>query len=274
MIEKLQGTHRPQALILAPTRELANQVAEEIESFQTGKDLRVLSIYGGQSYTIQISALKKGVDIVVGTPGRVIDHLDRGSLKLDSLEYFILDEADEMLNMGFIDDIETIFKKANPDKKVLLFSATMPKEILSVAKKYMGNYQLVSVKNDQMTTTQTSQIYFEVQEEDKLNALCRIIDVEPDFYGIVFCKTKLDVDFVTGKLMERGYQAHGLHGDILQKQRETILDQFKNKTAKILVATDVAARGIDVNDITHVINYALPQEIERYVHRVGRTGRA
>ena len=274
LIEKLQGTHRPQALILAPTRELANQVAEEIESFQTGKELRVLSIYGGQSYTIQISALKKGVDIIVGTPGRVIDHLDRGSLKLDSLEYFILDEADEMLNMGFIDDIETIFKKANPDKKVLLFSATMPKEILSVAKKYMGNYQLVSVKNDQMTTTQTSQIYFEVQEEDKLNALCRIIDVEPDFYGIVFCKTKLDVDFVTGKLMERGYQAHGLHGDILQKQRETILDQFKNKTAKILVATDVAARGIDVNDITHVINYALPQEIERYVHRVGRTGRA
>jgi Superfamily II DNA and RNA helicases len=274
LIEKLQGTHRPQALILAPTRELANQVAEEIESFQTGKELRVLSIYGGQSYTIQISALKKGVDIIVGTPGRVIDHLDRGSLKLDSLEYFILDEADEMLNMGFIDDIETIFKKANPDKKVLLFSATMPKEILSVAKKYMRNYQLVSVKNDQMTTTQTSQIYFEVQEEDKLNALCRIIDVEPDFYGIVFCKTKLDVDFVTGKLMERGYQAHGLHGDILQKQRETILDQFKNRTAKILVATDVAARGIDVNDITHVINYALPQEIERYVHRVGRTGRA
>ena len=179
-----------------------------------------------------------------------------------------------MLNMGFIDDIETIFKKANPNTNVLLFSATMPKEILRVAKKYMGDYQLISVKNEQMTTTQTSQIYFEVNEKDKLNALCRIIDVEPDFYGIIFCKTKLDVDYVVRKLIEKGYHAQGLHGDVLQKQRETILAQFKDKTTKVLVATDVAARGIDINDITHVINYALPQDIESYVHRVGRTGRA
>lgn len=204
----------------------------------------------------------------------MIDHLERGTLDLSQISNFILDEADEMLNMGFIDDIETIFKKANPDKNVLLFSATMPKEILRVAKKYMGDYELVSVKNEQMTTSQTSQIYFEVHEQDKLNALSRIIDVEPEFYGIIFCKTKLDVDFVVRKLIEKGYQAQGLHGDVLQKQRETILSQFKDKTTKVLVATDVAARGIDVNDITHVINYALPQDIESYVHRVGRTGRA
>lgn len=218
-----------------------------------------------------MAGLKKGADIIVGTPGRVIDHLDRGSLNLSQISHFILDEADEMLNMGFIEDIETIFKKANPEKNVLLFSATMPKEILRVAKKYMGDYELIAVKNEQMTTAQTSQIYFEVNEQDKLNALCRIIDVEPDFYGIVFCKTKLDVDFLVRKLLERGYQTQGLHGDVLQKQRESILSQFKEKTIKILIATDVAARGIDVNDITHVINYALPQDIESYVHRVGRT---
>lgn len=274
LIEKLTPTGKPQALILAPTRELANQVAEEIASFQSEKGLKILAVYGGQSYSLQISALKKGVDIIVGTPGRIIDHLERKTLDLSQLSNFILDEADEMLNMGFIDDIETIFKKANPNTNVLLFSATMPKEILRVAKKYMGDYQLISVKNEQMTTTQTSQIYFEVNEKDKLNALCRIIDVEPDFYGIIFCKTKLDVDYVVRRLIEKGYQAQGLHWDVLQKQRETILSQFKDKTTKILVATDVAARGIDINDITHVINYALPQDIESYVHRVGRTGRA
>ena len=273
LIEKLTSTGKPQALILTPTRELANQVAEEIASFQSEKGLKILAVYGGQSYSLQISALKKGVDIIVGTPGRIIDHLERKTLDLSQLSNFILDEADEMLNMGFIDDIETIFKKANPNTNVLLFSATMPKEILRVAKKYMGDYQLISVKNEQMTTTQTSQIYFEV-EKDKLNALCRIIDVEPDFYGIIFCKTKLDVDYVVRRLIEKGYQAQGLHGDVLQKQRETILSQFKDKTTKVLVATDVAARGIDINDITHVINYALPQDIESYVHRVGRTGRA
>ena len=274
LIEKLTPIGKPQALILTPTRELANQVAEEIASFQSEKGLKILAVYGGQSYSLQISALKKGVDIIVGTPGRVIDHLERKTLDLSQLSNFILDEADEMLNMGFIDDIETIFKKANPNTNVLLFSATMPKEILRVAKKYMGDYELISVKNEQMTTTQTSQIYFEVNEKDKLNALCRIIDVEPDFYGIIFCKTKLDVDYVVRRLIEKGYQAQGLHGDVLQKQRETILSQFKDKTTKILVATDVAARGIDINDITHVINYALPQDIESYVHRVGRTGRA
>ncbi len=274
LIEKLTPSKNPQALILVPTRELANQVADEIQSFQSEKTLKILPIYWGQSYSIQLSALKKGVDIIVGTPGRILDHLDRGVLRLDQLSYLILDEADEMLNMGFIDDIETIFKASNAEKSVLLFSATMPREILQVAKKYMGNYELVAVKNEQMTTTQTNQIYFEVNEKDKFEALCRIADVESDFYAIVFCKTKLDVDFLAGKLIERGYQAQGLHGDIQQKQREQILKHFKQKTTRILIATDVAARGIDVNDITHVINYSLPQDIESYVHRVGRTGRA
>jgi ATP-dependent RNA helicase DeaD len=193
---------------------------------------------------------------------------------LGQISYLILDEADEMLNMGFIEDIEKIFQQTNDDKKVLLFSATMPKAILQVAKKYMGEYKLVEVKTAQMTTTQTTQIYFEVRESDKFEALCRIIDLEPDFYGIVFCKTKLDCDFVTTKLNERGYQALGLHGDVQQKQREKILKSFKEHSSTILVATDVAARGIDVNDITHVINYSLPQDTESYVHRVGRTGRA
>jgi ATP-dependent RNA helicase DeaD len=193
---------------------------------------------------------------------------------LQQISYLILDEADEMLNMGFIDDIETIFQQTNEEKKVLLFSATMPKAILKVATTYMGDYQLVSVKTSQLTTTQTTQRYFEVRESDKFEALCRIIDIEPAFYGIIFCKTKLDCDFLTTKLNERGYQAQGLHGDIQQKQREKILKSFKDKQSIILVATDVAARGIDVNDITHVINYSLPQDTDSYVHRVGRTGRA
>lgn len=274
MIEKFKHEDFIQAVILTPTRELAIQVAEEIKSFQSKQELNIVSIYGWQSYDIQIRALKKGADIVVGTPGRVMDHLKRRTLKLGNIKYFILDEADEMLNMGFIDDIETIFKQTNPEKRVLLFSATMPREILSVAKKYMGDYDLVSIKKTQLTTTQTQQFYIQVQERDKLEALCRFMDKEDDFYGIVFCKTKSDADHVFAKLHERGYSAQALHGDIQQKQRENILKLFKNKKVKILIATDVAARGIDVNDITHVINFSLPQDPESYVHRIGRTGRA
>ena len=276
LIEKLtrKTDGKVQALILTPTRELALQVAEEIKSFQSQKDLEIVAIYGGQSYEIQNRALKKGADIVVGTPGRVMDHLQRKTLKLENISYFILDEADEMLNMGFIDDIETIFKQTNPEKRVLLFSATMPKEILSVAKKYMGDYDLVAVKNQQLTTTQTEQFFIQIADRDKLEALCRIMDKESDFYGIVFCKTKMDADHVFAKLHEKGYSVQALHGDVQQKQRENILKLFKAKKTKILVATDVAARGIDVNDITHVINFSLPQDPESYVHRIGRTGRA
>lgn len=274
LIDGLKHENHIQALILVPTRELAIQVAEEINSLQYPKNLSIVAIYGGQSYEIQNRALKKGIDIVVGTPGRVMDHLNRKTLKIEEIKYFILDEADEMLNMGFIDDIETIFKQTNPDKRVLLFSATMPRGILSVAKKYMGEYDLVAIKKNENVTALTEQFYIQIGERDKLEALCRIMDKEDDFYGIVFCKTKLDVDHVFARLHEKWYSTQALHGDVQQKQRENILKLFKTKKTKILVATDVAARGIDVNDISHVINFWLPQDPESYVHRIGRTWRA
>lgn len=275
LVEKITS-HKPhaQALILTPTRELAVQVAEEIYSLSANKDIKVLPIYGGQAYSIQLKNLKSGIDIVVGTPWRIIDHLENKKLDISKLSYLILDEADEMLNMGFIEDIDKILSFANKDKATMFFSATMPNEILRVAKKYMPDYELVQVKKDQQTTTQTDQIYFEVNDRDKLEALTRIMDIEHDFYGIIFCKTKLDVDFVSSRLSQRGYNAEWIHGDIEQRQREKILDRFKKKFSMTLVATDVAARGIDVNDVTHVINYSLPWDPESYIHRVGRTGRA
>lgn len=264
-----------QAIVLTPTRELAIQVAEELNSLKGNKKLEIFPVYGGQSIDQQLRKLKKGVSIVVGTPGRVIDHIDRKSLNLNAIKYLILDEADEMLNMGFVEDVERILKDTNEDKSMLFFSATMPKEILTIAKKYMRkNMKIMEVKKEQLTTNLTDQIYFEVSEGDKFEALSRIIDVEKEFYGIIFCRTKLDVDEVTNKLMDRGYDAEGLHGDISQYQRERVLSKFKRKSINILVATDVAARGIDVNDLTHVINYSLPQDPESYVHRIGRTGRA
>lgn len=273
MIDKSNGNIR--AIVLAPTRELAIQVAEEINSFATGRKLKIVPVYGGQSIELQIRQLKKGVDIVVGTPGRVQDLIDRKILKLDKLEYFILDEADEMLNMGFVEDIEKILESTNKDKRMLFFSATMPKEILKIAQNHMRkDYKILKVETKELTTNLTDQIYFEVKQKDKFEALCRIIDLEPDFYGIVFCRTKNDVNELTGKLNDRGYDAGELHGDITQKHREVTLNRFKARKLSILVATDVAARGIDVNDLTHVVNYAIPQEAESYVHRIGRTGRA
>ena len=203
-----------------------------------------------------------------------MDHLGRKTLDLKDISYFILDEADEMLDMGFIDDIQTIFKETNPDKKVLLFSATMPKEVLQIAKKYIGEYELVEAKSTDTTWENTDQAYFEVNERDKFELLRRIMDTEPGFYGIIFCHTKADVDGLVSKLNDEWYSAEGLHGDLAQKQREHFLQRFKDKKVNILVATDIAARGIDVNDVTHVINYAIPQNAERYTHRIGRTGRA
>jgi ATP-dependent RNA helicase DeaD len=263
-----------QAIVLTPTRELAIQVAEEINSLKGRKKIRVMPVYGGQAITHQLRGLRQGVDIVVGTPGRILDHIKRKTLRLDAISHFVLDEADEMLNMGFIDDIETILKATNTDKTTLLFSATMPREILNIAKRYMREYDVVSVGKQEMTTQLTDQIYFEVNESDKFEALCRIIDMAEEFFGIVFCRTKNDVDQTAGRLMDRGYDTEGLHGDISQVQREKILNKFKKHHINILVATDVAARGIDINDLTHVINYALPQDPESYVHRIGRTGRA
>ncbi len=263
-----------QALILVPTRELAIQVSEEISSLKGDKNIKVVPIYGGQSINQQLRRLKEGVHIVVGTPGRVIDHLNRKTLKLGGIEHLILDEADEMLNMGFIEDMEEIMKHTNPAKRTLLFAATMPGRIKDLAHKYMDGYELLTAKKEQLTTNLTEQIYFEVKASDKFETLCRIIDIEDDFYGLVFCRTKRGVDSVVTHLVDRGYDAEAIHGDISQAQRERSLGNFRKQRVNILIATDVAARGIDVINLTHVINYSLPQDPDSYVHRIGRTGRA
>ncbi len=275
IIEKITpGNGVVQAVILAPTRELAIQVAEEMNSFTGSRRISILPIYGGQSIDTQLRRLRRGVEIVVGTPGRVIDHIKRGTLKLGNVDFFILDEADEMLNMGFIEDIETIFSATPKEKRTMLFSATMPKRIQILARKYMQDYELLKVETKNLTTDLTDQIYFEVHEDSKLEALSRIIDIEEEFYALVFCRTRNKTDDVARKLSDRGYDVAALHGDITQHQREKILNSFKKGRIKILVATDVAARGIDVEELTHVINYSIPQNPEAYIHRIGRTGRA
>jgi len=263
-----------QAIVVVPTRELAIQVAQEINSLKGNKNFVITPIYGGQSIDQQFRRLQKGVDIVVGTPGRIIDHLHRKTLQLDNISHLVLDEADEMLNMGFIDDMEEIMKHTNKDKRTFLFSATMPPKIKDLAHKYLDGYIFLTVKNADITPNLTDQIYFEVKAADRLEALCRIIDFEVNFYGLIFCRTKRDVDKLTAKLQDRSYDAEAIHGDISQAKREHILNKFKQKKINILVATDVAARGIDVDELSHVINYALPQDPELYVHRIGRTGRA
>ena len=274
ILETVEADKTVKALILAPTRELANQVADEIYSLKGKKDIRVLAVYGGASIENQIKKLKSGVDIVVGTPGRVMDLMRKKVLKVNNLDYFVLDEADEMLNMGFLEDIELILEETNDEKKMLFFSATMPKAIMDIAKKFMDDYKLLKVKKQELTTDLTEQIYYEVKQEDKFEALCRVLDYTQDFYGIVFCRTKSEVDDVTNRLKARNYDAECIHGDITQGLRQKALDLFKKKVLTILVATDVAARGIDVSNLTHVINYSIPQEAESYVHRIGRTGRA
>ena len=275
MIQELRSdNHCPRALVLVPTRELAIQVATEIDSFRTETYPRTTTVYGGASIVEQLRKLRSGVEIVVGTPGRVIDHLERRSLDLSKIEYFILDEADEMLNMGFIEDIEAIFGKANPEARILMFSATMPRQILSIASNFMGDYEIVEEEARPEEAVLTDQYYWIVREDDKTEALVRLIDSVPEFYGLVFCQTKADTDAVAKELDERHYQAAALHGDIAQSQREKILGRFRTKKTMVLVATDVAARGIDIEGLTHVINYALPFDGPTYTHRIGRTGRA
>jgi ATP-dependent RNA helicase DeaD len=275
LLEKLsKNAKHVQALILTPTRELAIQVSEEINSFKGKRKLQIIPVYGGQSITDQLRRLERGVDIVVGTPGRISDHIKRKSLILDQVSFVILDEADEMLNMGFIDDVEDILRHTNPARRTLLFSATMPDRIVAVAKHHMREYKVIAAQKGGLTVDLTDQIYFEVSESDKFESMCRIIDMEKDFYGLIFCRTKVGVDELSNRLNDRGYESEAIHGDLSQSQRERILDKFKKRRASILVATDVAARGIDVSDLTHVINYSLPQDPEAYVHRIGRTGRA
>ncbi|GAB6101362.1 DEAD/DEAH box helicase [Thermococcus atlanticus] len=273
LIEMIDEMERSvQAIILTPTRELALQVADEIKSLRGRKRIRVFAVYGGQPIGPQIRALERGVHIVVGTPGRVLDHLRRGTLRLDGIRYFILDEADRMLDMGFIDDIKTILRETPEDKRVLMFSATMPREIIRLAKRYMGDYELIKTSEDELVPELVEHEYVEVVPARKLSLLKDILD--EGFYGIVFCQTKRETRELAGKLARAGYPAEALNGDMTQRARESTFWRFKRRKTKILVATDVAARGIDVREITHVVNYSLPQNPDAYIHRIGRTGRA
>ena len=262
-----------QGVVLAPTRELAIQVAKEIDSL-AWNGIKTCLVYGGQQITREMDNLRKKPQIVIGTPGRMKDHLNRGSIKLDNLKYFVLDEADEMLNIGFREEIEEILSHTNKDKKVLLFSATLPKVIMNIVKNYMGEYDLVSVVNWNINNALIEQRYYSVRPSDKTNALLKILDIENPFYGIVFCRTKRDVDGLVETLSAKGFKADWVHGDIEQKRRERILQNFKDKKFSILVATDVAARGLDVDNLTHVVNFCLPEKAENYTHRIGRTWRA
>lgn len=275
LIQRLRGeSDHVRALILEPTRELAVQTCREMDSFSDNGKPTNCVVYGGASIMEQIRSLKKGADIVTGTPGRVQDLIERKKLDLSKIEYFILDEGDEMLDMGFIDDIENIFANANPDSRILLFSATMPAPILKIAQKFMGEYEIVEEEGIVEEALLIDQKYWVLREGDKVEALVRLIDSNPDFYGLVFTQTKSDADMVSRRLDEKGYEAAALHGDIPQSQREKILARFRSKKTRILVATDVAARGIDISGLSHVVNYSLPFDASTYVHRIGRTGRA
>ncbi|MFW5704371.1 MAG: DEAD/DEAH box helicase [Nanoarchaeota archaeon] len=268
------GNKFPQAIILAPTRELALQVTSELDMFCAGKKLNILTIYGGASINNQIKELRKGIDIVVGTPGRVVDLLKRKELVLKQAKYFVLDEADEMLKMGFIEDIEFILDSSCKQRKVYLFSATMPQRIKQLSKKYMKDQEIIEAKKKQEVSSLIEQIFYKAKQSEKFTALRRIIDAQSFFYGIVFCRTKSDVDNVTASLKKSGHEVDCIHGDIVQNKREKILAKFREMKINILVATDVAARGIDVANLTHVINYNLPEDSLTYTHRIGRTGRA
>lgn len=265
----------PQVLVLAPTRELAIQVAEAFQTYAKHmKGFHVLPIYGGQDYGTQLRPLKRGVHIVVGTPGRVMDHMRRGTLKLDALDCLVLDEADEMLRMGFIDDVEWILEQIPEKRQIVLFSATMPIQIRKIAKKYLQDPEQVTIKNKTATVETTHQRYWMVSGAHKLDALTRILEAENHDAVLIFVRTRISTVELAEKLQARGYAAVALNGDLQQKQRERTLAQLKSGKLDILVATDVAARGLDVDRISHVINYDIPNETEAYIHRIGRTGRA
>ncbi len=269
------GQKTPQALVLAPTRELALQVCEAFERYSSHlRGVHVLPVYGGQGYGTQLSALRRGVHIVVGTPGRIMDHLEKGTLDLSQLKYLVLDEADEMLKMGFAEDVETILADTPDDKQIALFSATMPAQIRRLSGTYLHEPEEITIKGKTTTSANTTQRYLMVSYPQKIDALTRILEVE-NFEGmIVFVRTKNETETLAEKLRARGYSATAISGDVPQAQRERTVEQLKNGKLDILVATDVAARGLDVDRISHVINYDIPIDTESYVHRIGRTGRA
>jgi len=275
IIEKLDPKIRAtQALVLTPTRELAVQVAEAFQSYSKYLRVSVLPVYGGQPIERQLRALERGVQVVVGTPGRVLDHIRRKTLQLAPVKTVILDEADEMLNMGFIEDIETILKETSESRQTALFSATMPAPIAALARRYMHDAKRITVASEQKTVSQIRQIYYEVGKRDKLEVLTRILDYELPTAAIIFCRTKLEVDSLGQRLTARAFAAETLHGDLNQVQRDRVMARFRSGQMELLIATDVAARGLDVEHVSHVINYDLPLEVESYVHRIGRTGRA
>lgn len=276
ILEKVDTkVNKVQSLVLCPTRELAVQVAEELRKLaKYKKGVNILAIYGGQPIDRQIMALRKGIQIVIGTPGRIIDHLNRHTLKLDNTKLVVIDEADEMLDMGFIEDIETILKNLPAERQTALFSATMPQDILNLTRKYQQNPQIIRVVHKEMTVPNIEQIYYEVKEKNKPEILTRLVDMYNPRLSLVFCNTKRRVDELVPMLQARGYSTEGLHGDMRQSQRDRVMSSFRKGSIDILVATDVAARGIDVDDIEAVFNYDVPQDEEYYVHRIGRTARA
>ncbi|WP_391117894.1 MULTISPECIES: DEAD/DEAH box helicase [unclassified Psychrobacillus] len=275
MIEKID-TKNPniQALIIAPTRELAIQVSEELYKLGYDKKVRLLSVYGGQEIGRQIRALKNKPQVIVGTPGRILDHINRRTLKLDQVQTLILDEADEMLNMGFIEDINTILESVPAERQTLLFSATMPGPIRKIAERFMKDPVEVKIKSKEMTVENIEQFYVKATDREKFDVLSRILNVHQPELAIIFGRTKRRVDELAHALSIRGYLAEGIHGDLSQAKRMSVLKQFKSNKIDILVATDVAARGLDISGVTHVYNFDIPQDPESYVHRIGRTGRA
>ena len=273
VIQRIQSDHRGvQALVMTPTRELAIQVSEELSKIGRLKRLKTLPVYGGQPIDRQIRALRSGVQVVIGTPGRLLDHIRRQTIRLDHIRFLVLDEADEMLDMGFVEDMEEIMRHLPEERQTLLFSATMPASIRNLSKRYMKDPATVTISRENLTVPLIDQYYYETK--DKLDGLCLVLDAEVSGKLIVFCRTKKGVDELASSLESRGYMADGLHGDLSQNQRDRVMKRFREGKSDILVATDVAARGLDIDNITHVVNYDIPQDPESYVHRIGRTGRA
>ena len=266
---------KTQAIVLCPTRELCLQITKDIESYSKYyKTINTTAVYGGANISTQINSLRKGSQIIIGTPGRVIDLIKRKVLKLKSIEFIILDEADEMLNMGFKEDLDFILAETPVQKQTLLFSATMPLEVMRISKNYMVNPKTIEIASRNEGTKNVEHHYYLVNARDKYKALRRICDLNPSIYGIIFCRTRRETAAIAEKLMQDGYNADAIHGELSQAQRDHVMARFRNKKLQLLVATDVAARGIDINELTHVINYNLPDDNEVYVHRSGRTGRA
>lgn len=276
ILQKLNLSKKiPQVLILCPTRELCMQISSDLISYAKKiKGVRILAVYGGASIEVQIKELKKGSQVIVATPGRLLDLINRGKVDVSSIDILVLDEADEMLNMGFQEELTSILAKTPETKIVYLFSATMPQEVAKIAAGYMKNPIEITIGRRNAGAENVRHIYYLVQAHDRYLALKRIIDYNPDIYGIVFCRTRIETKEIAEKLIQDGYNADALHGDLSQVQRDYVMKKFRNKTLQMIVATDVAARGIDVSDLTHIINYQLPDELQIYTHRSGRTGRA